>query len=167
MRLATFVADRLIPALQRRNLDPETSTALAQVSRQRLPAGPAMVETITPEVVDVEGSGGRARRHFNNGTLTEDVIVDAMSIDRDFVVTALALRAKLPEAVVHKILSSSSAKGLTALAWKAGYSMRLSLQLQLRVARLPPKARLNPENGSFPMAQSAMDWQIDFFKSLV
>ena len=68
--------------------------------------------------------------------------------------------------VVAKMLSSNSAKGLTALAWKSGFSMRLSLQMQLRLARLPPKARLNPSTVGFPMTQKAMDWQIEFFRSL-
>ncbi len=164
IRLASFVADRLIPVLQRRSdLDSDTSAALSAVMKQR--AEP--METITPEIVDTEGPANRARRHFMQGTLGEDMIIDALGIDRDFVIAALALRAKLVEEVVAKILSSSSAKGLTALSWKAGYSMRLSLQMQLRLARLPPKARLNPGNSGFPMTASAMDWQIDFFKSLV
>jgi uncharacterized protein (DUF2336 family) len=164
MRLASFVTQQLVQILQKRqDLDPETNTAISIVVKQR--GGP--IETIEPEIVDTEGPMNRARRHFAQGSLNEDMVVDALGIDRPFVAAALALRTQLPVAVVEKILASSSAKSLTALAWKSGYSMRLSLQMQLRLARLPPKARLNSSGSGFPLSNEAMNWQIEFFKTLV
>ncbi len=137
---------------------------------ERLAAGQTgrLEETIEPEVViATEEPISHARRLFAEQRLTEDVVVDALGTDQEFVVAALALRSRLPSPVVRKILASSSAKGLTALAWKAGFSMRLSMQLQARVGRLPPKARLSSGGGDWPMSQDEMAWQIEFFHSLV
>ena len=94
-------------------------------------------------------------------------MVDALVVENDFVIAALSLRSKLQPAVVSKILTSHSAKGLTSLAWRGGYSMRLGLQLQLRVGRLPPKARLTGAAGKWPLTPEEMAWQIEFFRSLV
>jgi uncharacterized protein (DUF2336 family) len=164
MRLASFVTQQLLQVLQRRpDLDPETNTAIQVVVKQR----GVPIETVIPEVVDTEGPMSRARRHHAQGTLSEDLVIDSLGTDQPFVVAALALRSQLPLAVVEKILSSSSAKSLTALAWKSDYSMRLAFQMQLRLARLPPKARLNPTSTGFPLAPEAMEWQIEFFKTLV
>jgi uncharacterized protein (DUF2336 family) len=168
MRLAGFVADRLVRMLQSRDdLDPETSRAIATLLQDRpWPADP-------PRAADMSGEAGdsplaRARAHYARGTLSEDVIGNALGLDQDFVIAAFSLRARLAPAVVNKILVSHSAKGLTALSWKAGYTMRLALQLQIRLARLPPKARLNANSGgSYPLTPDEMEWQIEFFQSLV
>jgi uncharacterized protein (DUF2336 family) len=134
--------------------------------RPSFPATPP-TETIVPEVViPNEDPLARARRLQTDGRLDEDTIVDTLGTDLDFTIAALSIRSRLPPAVVAKILSSHSAKGLTSLAWKSGYSMRLALQLQIRIGRLPPKARLTSSGGTWPLSQSEMDWQIDFFKSL-
>ncbi|MEA2754184.1 MAG: hypothetical protein QOJ54_473 [Aliidongia sp.] len=168
MRLAGFVADRLVRMLQSRaDLDPETSRAIATLLQDRpAPADHPRAAGAGTEAGD--SPLARARAHYARGTLSEDVIGNALGLDQDFVIAALALRARLLPAVVNKILVSHSAKGLTALSWKAGYTMRLALQLQIRLARLPPKARLNANRGgSYPLTPDEMEWQIEFFQSLV
>ncbi|MGB8841485.1 MAG: DUF2336 domain-containing protein, partial [Aliidongia sp.] len=161
IRLASFVADRLVRMLQSRaDLDPATTQAIATLLQDH--------PTLHPTAEAGTSPLARARSHYANGTLSEDVLVAALGLDQDFVIAALALRSRLPPAVVNKILVSHSAKGLTALSWKAGYTMRLALQLQIRLARLPPKARLNPnQGGSYPLTPEEMAWQIEFFQSLV
>jgi uncharacterized protein (DUF2336 family) len=168
MRLASFVADRLVRVLQTRtDLDPATTGAIAAL--RPVAEAPPVVVTLAPVGETTSQSPlSRARRHYANGTLTEEIVLAALGSDQDFVIAALALRARLKPAVVNKILVSHSAKGLTALAWKAGYSMRLASLLQVRQARLPPKSRLNPTSGgSFPLTPDEMEWQIEFFQSLV
>jgi uncharacterized protein (DUF2336 family) len=162
IRLAGFVADRLVRVLQgRTDLDPETTRAIATLLDDRPPGSSRADEQ--------DGNPlARARFHYANGTLGEDVVTAALGIDQDFVIAALALRSRLPPSVVNKILVSHSAKGLTALSWKAGYTMRLAFQLQLKMARLPPKSRLNANRGgSYPLTPEEMEWQIEFFRSLV
>jgi uncharacterized protein (DUF2336 family) len=168
IRLAGFVADRLVQALRSRpDLDPETNAAIEIVIREReATPGVGLTATIATEIED-NHPATRARRLHGSGLLGEDAVLGALD-DRDFTVAALSLRAKLPPAVVAKILASRSAKGLTALAWKAGYTMRLALQMQLRLAHLPPKARLiAASGGTFPLGPAELEWQIEFFRSLV
>ncbi len=169
IRLASFVADKLLHVLRSRpDLDPETNAAIEIIIHERDAVPGAMGgTTVTAEIGD-DHPVTRARRLFSSGLLNEDALLDTLDSDRDFLVAALSLRAKLPPAVVAKILASHSAKGLTALTWKAGYTMRLALQLQLRVARLPPKARLIAGGGgTFPLSAAELEWQIEFFRSLV
>ena len=165
LRLASFVADKLVQVLKSRpDLDPETNTAISIVIEKRRQG----IEQVVPEIVDTEGPLSRARRLHAQGLLTEDAVMDQLGGDTQFVIAALALRARIPAPVVQKILSSHSAKALTALAWKSGYSMRLATQLQLRVARLPPKARVTAGiGGNFPLSEAEMRWQIEFFGTLV
>jgi hypothetical protein len=150
------------------------SRALAELLPARgAPAGPATAivrapPPIVPEIiVPGEDALTRARRLQADKKLTEDAIIEALGFEPDFVIAALSLKAHLAPAIVQKILASHSAKGMTALAWKAGCTMRLALQIQTRVGRLPPKARLSGGTGAWPMSPDEMSWQIEFFRSLV
>jgi uncharacterized protein (DUF2336 family) len=167
VRLASFVAERLVQVLQSRpDLDPETNAAIEIIIHER-EATPGTTTTVTTEFED-NHAVTRARKLFSTGMLNEDALMESLDSDRDFLIAALSLRSKLPPAVVAKILASHSAKGLTALTWKAGLTMRLALQLQLRVAHLPPKARLIAGSGGmFPLSAAELEWQIEFFRSLV
>jgi uncharacterized protein (DUF2336 family) len=164
IRLASFVTQKLAKFLQGRpEFAPEINGTITMLVRHRhAAAAPAAT------VEDAESPLGRARRHYAAGTLSESLVTEALDADRDFVIAALSLRSRLPPAVVNKILMAHSAKGLTALAWKAGFSMRLAFQLQMRIAHLPPKARLSAATGgTFPLSAEEMDWQLDFFRTLV
>jgi hypothetical protein len=175
VRLASFVADRLVRVLQgRSDFSASTTAAVSAVAKERaLPPPAATSMDATPSItvtvsMSRETPLSRARRLYANGTLNEDMVIAAIGTDQDFVIAALALRARLKPAVVNKILVSHSSKGLTALSWKAGYSMRLSAQLQVRLAHLPLRARLNASSGgSYPLTPEEMAWQIEFFQSLV
>jgi uncharacterized protein (DUF2336 family) len=159
-RLVGFLSHALVDLLQGRA---KSSTIPAESG---VPA--AAVEPVEPELlVPQEDPLSRARRLHAERRLTEDAIIEALGADQDFVIAALSLRGHLPPATVQKILAAHSAKGLTALAWKAGGTMRLALQLQTRIGRLPPKARLTAAAGQWPMTQDEMSWQIEFFESLV
>ena len=169
VRLASFVAERLVQVLQSRpDLDPETNAAIEIIIHERAIVPGTMPTTTVTADVDDDHPVSRARRLYATGLLNEDAVMEALDSDRDFLVAALSLRSKQPPAVVAKILASHSAKGLTALAWKSGLTMRLALQLQLRVAHLPPKARLIAgAGGIFPLSAADLEWQIEFFRSLV
>ena len=97
--------------------------------------------------------------------MTEELV--AASIDRgerSFVIEALALMADLPGDVVSKTVSMASAKGMVAIAWKAGLTMRTAAQLQLRLARIPPGTVLQAKDGdAYPLTEDEMRWQLDFF----
>ncbi len=105
---------------------------------------------------------------FEAGKLDDQVLVRALNGgDRDLVRHGLALRAELPLSLIDHVLAAHSAKGVTALAWKAGCAMRFASQLQLRLGGIAPNHVLNPRGGTdYPLSDEAMDWQLDFFQSL-
>ncbi|HLI11981.1 MAG TPA: DUF2336 domain-containing protein [Alphaproteobacteria bacterium] len=107
----------------------------------------------------------RARALLAAGKLDEDAVAAAVAVrDRPFVVAALALKARLPAALVSKIISLGGAKGVTALAWRAGFSMRLATQLQMRLAGIPrAKALYAKEGAGFPLSEEEMRWHLEFF----
>lgn len=166
LRLAQFVAESLLDELvTRHDIDPGTARTVAEAVRTRLrrggrargsgPDGAAMDQT--PQA--------RAERMRRDGRLDEAAVLDALGKgDRVFVTAALAALAGVPVEVVQKAVSLESAKGLTALAWKAGLGMRAAVQLQLRLAHIGPDSVLRPRNGTdYPMAPEDMRWQIEFF----
>ncbi|HET6159007.1 MAG TPA: DUF2336 domain-containing protein, partial [Dongiaceae bacterium] len=123
-RLAEFVGRSLLEALQQRpDLDAATAKDVAKLVQRRLEADGAA--SVAPLV-------------------GEEAIAAAIGAGkRDAVAAALARDTKLPASVVSSILASKSAKAVTALAWRAKLPMRQALQLQLRIAQIPPTAALN------------------------
>ncbi|HYB09720.1 MAG TPA: DUF2336 domain-containing protein [Alphaproteobacteria bacterium] len=130
---------------------------------------PPSVEGAKPKLEDDAGSVataiGRARSLLLAGALNEDAVAGAVAQrDRPFVAASLALKTKLPFAVVDKIIAISSAKGITALVWKAGFTMRLSVQLQTRLAGILPNKAIYARDGvGFPLTEDEMRWQLEFF----
>jgi uncharacterized protein (DUF2336 family) len=144
-RLAAFVGRSLLEALQLRpDLDAATAKDIAKAVQRRLEA---------------EGAAAEAP------PVSEEAIAAAIGAGkREAVAAALARDAKLPAPVVSAILASKSAKAVTALAWRAKLSMRQALQLQLRVAHIPPTAALNPRGGTdYPLTPAEMEWQLGLF----
>ena len=145
-RLAAFVSRSLLETLQQRpDLDAATAKDVAKAVQRKLEA---------------EGAA-------DNGPppVGEEAISAAIaSGKRDAVAAALARDAKLPAGVVSAILASKSAKAVTALAWRAKLTMRQALQLQLRIAHIPPTAALNPRGGTdYPLTPAEMEWQLGLF----
>ena len=156
VKLAAFVADSLVRRLQERSdLDRDTARRVGHALRGQL---------VEPEAL----AGAAAGERPFGGVPGEKALEQAMrSFDMPTLREGLALRGNLDEAVVRKILESSSAKGVTALVWKAGLGMPFAVQLQLRVARIPPRKALRSRDGiDFPLTPEDMDWQIAFFESL-
>lgn len=154
-RLATFVAAQLLEVLrQQPAVDEATAYEIAELVRTRIS---------TPEGGEL--AQDRAQRLFKNGELDEPVITSALeSGERSFVISALALKAKTDNSTVSRIISAHSAKGVTALAWKAGLSMRLALQLQTRLAGITPQQAIYPKEGTgYPLPEADLKWQLEFF----
>lgn len=157
-KLTDFVEEGMREALAGSGaFDPETGTEIADVARRRL------------DFARGYGSGerpaARAARLFAAGELDEEVVWDAISWgDRDFVRAALALLAKLPPELVQRILDTQSAKAITALAWRAGLSMRGARLLQHKAAGIHPKRLLNARHGTdYPLGEEEMRFQLGLF----
>lgn len=165
-KIAGFVGDSLIAVLQARgDLDPKTVAVLKSELSSRL----SREESESEGGAEGEPAIDRARRLQAEGNLTEECLSRALgSGDRRFVAAALAVLSDLPLDLVEKAGESKSARGVTALCWKAGLSMHFATQMQIRYACIAPTAALSPaKGGKFPLTPEDMDWQIDFFASML
>lgn len=157
-KLATFVAKTLLRSLERRaGLDEETAKMLEAEMNRRLEA----------EEAGDDDSQKRAEQLYESGKLDDETLSEALiSGDRGLVRSGLAVRAKLPRDQVGEILTSRSAKGVTALAWKAGCSMRFAMQIQQQLGGIPPQQLLHAVNGNeYPMGDDEMLLQLDLFQT--
>jgi uncharacterized protein (DUF2336 family) len=162
-KLAAFVADSLLRKLQNRDeLDRETAARVAQEVRRRLADGDETDGEARETPKDL------ARRLQDAGQLDDEVLLQALARgDRALVREALVLRAAMDEETVDRIFGAGSAKGVTALGWKAGLSMRVTTQLQLRMGGISPNEILNARDGvDYPLTPDEMEWQLGFFQTL-
>jgi uncharacterized protein (DUF2336 family) len=160
-RIASFVAATLLRKLeQRADLDAETRAAVSAEVGRRLDVESAAAEKPAGETAEEIVTKLKAR-----GALDEDAVVAAMGEGKRAVVkAALAALSGIGDAVVDKIMSSHSAKGIVALVWKAGLSPRLASQIQLRMGGIPPRQVLAARGGEgWPLSPEDMTWHLEFF----
>ncbi len=161
-RVAGFVSAALVEELIRRNnLKPKMVDELRHSVRQRIERG----ELAENEADEIESSDVRAKRLFDDDALTEDVLIEAVDqSETAFVRHALILLSGFPMATVNAILSTGGAKGITALAYKAGLSMTMAETLQRRLGRVKPEFMLRAAaDGAYPLSEQDIDWYLDFF----
>jgi uncharacterized protein (DUF2336 family) len=155
-RIAGFVAAALIDILAaRHDLDSDTQTELRQAVRRRIDK---------PQSGAEEAPADRARELAAAGRLDDECICLALDRNqRGFVVHALAQLAGVAPALVEKVAEARSAKAITALAWKAGLSMRTAMRLQMKLALIPPQQMLNARNGvDYPLSSADLQQQWSF-----
>lgn len=159
-RIAQFVASSLVDVLVEHHRLPEVfAQELKSTVQNRLsaPGEPADWKAIAKEVAALHATGA----------LDDDCIVEAAERNaRDFAVYALAFRAQVGLEIAQRIIEARNPKAITALAWKAGVSMRAGMRLQQRLGQIPPQAILNARNGiDYPLSPDEMEWQINYFSS--
>jgi uncharacterized protein (DUF2336 family) len=173
IRLARFVADRLIQVLvDRQDLAAETLEEVKRVVHRRLeeegrppsPDGAAAHPTGT-ETLPARARAGALQAA---GALREETVTAALkSGDGAFVVAALSVASGVPETVIAAALNAASGRGVAAMVWKAGFSPRLSVQVQSRLARIPPREVVSTKGDDlFGLTDTEMDWQIEMFSKL-
>lgn len=148
-RVATFVSFALLRVLEERNdLPPDAMKEVRKAVRERIESGAAEAAPAQP--------GGESPAAAN---ADDDAIQAALERgDNRFVRAALAAKAKVAVEKVEHILGSRSGKAVTALAWKAGFSMRTAVLIQRRVAGIPPDRMLNARDGiDFPLTTQELD----------
>lgn len=171
--------------IQREAIAPTNAKAEADAGRGKKPAGPGRPEaaakaaagagparpgeTNAPAREDIDPALLRARQLHAEKQLTETAVSDALAAgDRRFVAAALAVLSNLPLALVEKVAESRSARGVTALCWKAGLGMPLATKLQLRFAHIAPNAAVTSVDADkYPLTPDEMNWQLDFFGTMV
>jgi len=143
--LSRIVAAQLLRTLALRpDLDPAVTQELHQrlAARLDLPGGlpPARVATGEDAVI-------AAAQHGN--------IERAMSL--------LAVAAGVTPGAVRRICTTRNAKALVSLTWKAGFSARSAVPMQVMLAHMPPGSLLLPRaDQSFPLSDEEMAWQVSF-----
>jgi len=152
---------------------PIEATALAdRTAKIAAKAAPAEAKAAPAEAIAAEDRAMRALRqigeaeaHHRAGKIDDAMIVSRLGDDdRDFLVQALALSARVAPGVVRRVLQSRSGKGVTALAWTAGLTMRTALELQTKVMRVPRSGILYARNGvDFPLEPEEMTWRLGMF----
>ncbi|WP_155524472.1 DUF2336 domain-containing protein [Oleisolibacter albus] len=155
-RLTAVIEDGVQTELASQGFDRESRAAVTDVVRRRIDWARDYAKKEPPE--------DKARRLFTEGRLDEDAVRDALSWgDWAFVRTALGLLAAIPPDLVQRILDSQGGKTITALAWKAGLSMRCARQLQAK-AGVPHARMLNARHGTdYPLTEEELRWQLDLF----
>jgi len=154
-RISGFIATALLEELAgRTDLDAETAAELREAVRTRIASDTGEVQ---------EEARERANKLDARNMLDDDALGEAIeAAQHDFVVEALSLRSELTRPSVEKLLRSASGKAITALAWRAGLSMRMAMRLQAKLGRVPPHRMVNARNGTdFPLSAEEMAWQIE------
>ncbi len=156
-RIAGFVAASLIEILALRNdLDEVTRKDLNRRVRARIRESKG---------AESERDATRARTLADAGLVDDEALQSAIDGgQREFVVEVLAQKTGLETNAIEKVMRSGSAKAVTALAWKAGYSMRSAIQLQSGPARIPPPKLLLARNGTdYPVPPEELEWHLGAF----
>lgn len=159
-RIAGFVGVSLLRQLcERHGLDEETVQHLKRCLRRRLEQGDE--ESATKE--DKARAEVIAAR--DRGALDEHYVEEAIeSGKRDVVIEALSLLAHGQRPMIEKILSSRSAKAITALVWKAGLNMRTGFKIQTLLLKLHADELLPARAGvAFPLSEEEMAWHLSYF----
>lgn len=156
--LAQFVSRALLGVLKKRkDADPETVAAIAATEEDRLAAESAEPEDATEPTEDAENDEAVV-----DAPVGEDTVLAAIQAGQLAAVrAALARDSGLPALIVRKILGSASAKAITALAWKAQYSMTLAVALQTGPGGIPADQALQPRDGEYPLSDADMEWQLE------
>ena len=162
--LASIVAEHLVHMLSARpDLDPGTAEFLRrQVVKQVAWGAPAVPthRSDLPLPVDAFAAAGELKAR---GRLTESHLLAAAERGEVRMVAAMLARAAdVALSLVERAAMLRSAKGLVALCWKAGFSMRVATSVQALLGRLPPDAVLGSAPGTWPLTEEEMRWHLAF-----
>lgn len=159
-RVATFVSHSLLETLaERQDLDPRTAARLQRQMRKRVEREPSWQASDE----DMKAAT-RARNAREQNALDEDRLIGAADAgDRFFLIHALALMTGFDPVLVRRAFAMKNGKLITALTWKAGLSMRLSLKLQTAIAHVPPESRVCARDGlDYPLNDKELSLYLDY-----
>ena len=159
-RIAGFVSSILIERLAARpGLDAETADLLRKKAKTAIETG----ELENPAAGDA--AEARVRAALAAGALDDHFVAGAAERgERETVILALAQLAGVPDGVARRIVNSRSARVVTALVWKAGLHMRVSVAIQASVMKLPAREMLLARGGTaFPQAAEEMATHLSLF----
>ena len=161
-RIAMFVSAALVDRMISSNkMEEDLAHELRMAVRERINAGET--EDDKPKSnIDAK----HADKLFKDGKLDEYAVLDAIDESNvEFLQRSYELLTDLSASHVEKMLTSESAKGLCALAWKAGHGADIAVSLQRRVGKIPAKSMIHEAaDGSYQMPEEELEWYVDYFK---
>jgi uncharacterized protein (DUF2336 family) len=174
-RLAKFVSHALLGVLKKRkDTDPETVAAIAATEEKRRAEEPAEAApeaaakpAAAPEAKPADEPAAKAAKADDDDAVTDvpvgEAAIKAALADEQFaaVRAAVARDSALTVPVVRRIFASANAKAITALAWKANYSMALAVSLQSALGGIAADQVLQAKDDGYPLSESDMDWQLE------
>jgi uncharacterized protein (DUF2336 family) len=161
-RIATFVSAALVERMISSNkLEEKLAHEIRLAVRERIDAGDTEEER---QKSDADAK--TANKLFKAGKLDEYAVLDAIDeANVEFLQRSYELLTGLSADHVERMLQSGSAKGLCALAWKAGHGADIAVSLQRRVGNIPAKSMiLEAKDGSYQMKEEELEWYVDYFK---
>ncbi|HAC59518.1 MAG TPA: hypothetical protein DCF73_14345 [Rhodobiaceae bacterium] len=156
-RIATFVSRALIDELRRtHDLDRETADWLKARAQSRIENGEEEAEPAPRESI---------RDAYAAGRLGDEIVMEAATTSqRASVVLAVSLLSGVPATKIEEVIAAQSGRGIAALCWKAGLSMRTALAIQTYIAHVPQPNLVLPREGiAYPMTQDEMRWHLQYF----
>ncbi len=171
-RMAHFLADNLLEVLQsREDLDAETLDAVKAVVQHRIGKTADKGEEPARAEMDYTQVGlllATVRQLEATGKLDNKMIGRSIHAgDYEFTMAAMIVRSGLSLNIVEKIFSARSAKGVVAVAWKAGLTMRMAYYVQQKIAHIAPSEIIEAKNGDeYTFSEDEMKWQLEFFSDL-
>ncbi|MGH1398645.1 MAG: DUF2336 domain-containing protein [Alphaproteobacteria bacterium] len=157
--LASFVEASVRDILlTREDFDEMESEEIAAVFRRRVDFA------ATEDLQSTLSVEERLQQIITDGNLHEEYVSDALAMrDYDLVVAMIAVMASTSAMNAQKIIDMRAPKPIVALAWRAGLSMRLALELQKTIGKVQPKEMLYPKGGTdYPLSEEELVWQVDF-----
>lgn len=159
-KLAAYVDKSVYKILsERSDLDNATIAEIGDIVARRVE-----FEDHRRKSADKSAPVERAKKMHGAGTLTEEVVSDALAMgDHEFVIAALALRARVRMDDIRKVFDVRAPKSICAVCWACGFSMRLALKLQQTLGRVKSTALIYPrgEKADYPLTPDEMRFQLD------
>lgn len=169
-RIAGFVATSLLSLLaSRKDLPADALAAVRQVMEKRLDV--KLEDDVAADDSAAEEDDGhtpmaeaeaKVKKLIKTKKLDSDVVQDAIERnDRNFVMQALIQSGRIPLSVIQKAIEARNGRLITALVWRAKFSMRTAVMMQRDIARVPPRMMLNARNGTdYPMSKAELEEQL-------
>lgn len=182
-RLAEFVADNLLQVMKDRD---DLSATTLSIVRKEVSRRLEATHTPNPKLkngLDEGQTNSQLKKEYTwlfqqpahviaqnlkrMDRLTPQVVVNALNeSDYEFVLCGLAELAGLHQSVAQRMIAMRSARGITALCWKAGLDAVSSMRVQVKVAHISADEIVKDSDGSYTLKDDELQWQIDFFKNM-
>ena len=157
-QLVGFCQDTIFNVLTRRkDFDTEMAQEISDLVKRRM------------DFMAVDNPGETLEQKVNRfataGKLDSVTILDALAWKEEgFVKLSMSRLSGVHHLIVEKVFASQSPKSITALSWYCGFPMRVAVELQKTLGRVPHQSLLYAKSGlEYPLDETDMIWQLEFF----